>query len=203
MRSIAALSTLALATLLAGCAGHAALPASAGFSAPGPPPEGKLGPAPETPPATTKRATPAPPPPAPAAANPAPAAAAGAAPAAAAGPAAAAAGAAPTAAAGPAAATGAAAAGAATYVDVLPQAITKVPPSYPDSARSAGISGTVTVQAYVRTDGTVGATRIVNSVPGLDAAAAAAVVQWRFKPATAKGQPVAWWVSVPVKFSLH
>lgn len=90
-----------------------------------------------------------------------------------------------------------------TYVDVLPEAITKVPPSYPDSARSAGISGTVTVQAYVRTDGSVGPTRILVSVPGLDAAAAAAVRQWRFKPAMAKGEPVDWWVDVPVKFTLH
>jgi protein TonB len=114
-----------------------------------------------------------------------------------------------TAAAGTAAAGTAATAGAAAaaktpaYVDVLPEAVTKVPPSYPDSARAKGISGTVTVEAYVRTDGSVGDTRISKSVPGLDDAAAAAVRQWRFKPATAKGQPVAWWVSVPVKFSIH
>jgi protein TonB len=37
----------------------------------------------------------------------------------------------------------------------------------------------------------------------LDAAAAAAVRQWRFKPATSKGEPVAVWVGIPVKFTLH
>jgi len=197
MRPIAALSTLAVATLLAGCAGHAGrgVPVSAGFSTPGGTPEGKLGPAPQAPPATKTRAKSAPAP-APTAASAAPAAASTAPAAASAAPASAPA----AAAAAPAAA---AKVGEPTYVDVLPEAITKVPPVYPDSARSAHISGTVTVQAYVRTDGSVGATRILDSVRGLDEAAAAAVVQWRFKPATAKGQPVAWWVSVPVKFTLH
>ena len=189
MRPIAALWTLAVATLLAGCAGRA-VPVSAGFSTPGGTPEGTLGTGTETPPATTTRAKAAPPP-APAAAPAAPAVApAGSA-------------AAPAALAAASAAPAATAKVEATYVDVLPEAITKVPPVYPDSARSLGLSGTVTVQAYVKTDGTVGATRILDSVRGLDEAAAAAVVQWRFKPATAKGQPVAWWVSVPVKFSLH
>jgi protein TonB len=185
MRPIATFPALALATLLAGCAGHAkTVPASAGFSTPGPPPEGKLSPGPETSHATPTRATSAPPPPAaaPAAAPAASAAAAGAA---------------------PAAAASAAKPEPVTYVDELPEAITKVPASYPDAARKAGISGTVMVQAYVRTDGSVGDTRIQKSVPGLDEAAAAAVKQWRFKPATLKAQPVEWWVSVPVKFSLH
>ena len=174
MRAFAFLLAFAFAVLLAGCAGHARnVPASAGFSTPGPPPEGTLSAGPQTP-APTTRATPAAPPAAAATAHPAPAAAA----------------IAPK-------------SGEPTYVDVLPEAITRVPPSYPDAARAAGISGTVTVQAYVRTDGSVGDTRILNSVRGLDEAAAAAVKQWRFKPATVKGEPVAWWVSVPVKFSLH
>lgn len=52
-------------------------------------------------------------------------------------------------------------------------------------------------------DGTVSDTRITGSIPELDAAAAQAVRQWRFKPAQSKGQPVAVWVAVPIKFSLH
>ena len=59
------------------------------------------------------------------------------------------------------------------------------------------------VQALVLRDGTVGDTRIVKSIPGLDEAAAAAVGQWRFKPALSKGQPVTVWVGVPIKFSLR
>ena len=86
------------------------------------------------------------------------------------------------------------------YVEELPEAITKVKPVYPDEARRAGVTGTVMVQAHVREDGTVGECRVVKSIPELDAAAIAAVRQWRFKPAMSKGVPVAVPVAVPVKF---
>jgi protein TonB len=89
------------------------------------------------------------------------------------------------------------------YVEELPEAITRVPPSYPDEARKHGIQGTVMGQCLVLRDGTVGDVRIVKSIPGLDEAAMACLRQWRFKPALAKGQPVVVWVGVPVKFSLH
>jgi len=46
-------------------------------------------------------------------------------------------------------------------------------------------------------------TKVVKSIPMLDAAAVACVRQWIFKPALSKGQPVSVWVAVPVKFSLH
>ncbi|MCC6348301.1 MAG: TonB family protein [Candidatus Eisenbacteria bacterium] len=89
------------------------------------------------------------------------------------------------------------------YVDDLPEAITRVPPVYPDLARGAGIDGTVLVQALVGKDGRVRDVRIQKSVPALDAAAVAAVKQWVFKPAQSEGRPVAVWVAVPVKFSLR
>lgn len=89
------------------------------------------------------------------------------------------------------------------FVEELPEAITKVAPSYPDDARRRGVDGTVLVQALVGRDGTVKDTKVVKSIPELDAAAVASVRQWRFKPAMAKGRPVAVWVAVPVKFSLH
>lgn len=89
------------------------------------------------------------------------------------------------------------------YVEHLPEAITKVPPFYPDEARQARVEGTVIVQALVLKDGMVGDTRIAHSIPALDAAAVTAVRQWRFKPALTKGQPVAVWVAIPVKFALH
>ena len=38
---------------------------------------------------------------------------------------------------------------------------------------------------------------------GLDDYAVGAVRQWRFKPAMARGKPVAVWVALPVKFTLH
>jgi len=93
--------------------------------------------------------------------------------------------------------------GESVYVEELPEAITKVPPQYPDDARRQRIEGTVLLQALVGRDGRIKDTRVVKSIPGLDAAAQEAVRQWVFKPALAKGDPVAVWVAIPVKFSLH
>ncbi len=89
------------------------------------------------------------------------------------------------------------------YVEELPEAITKVAPQYPDLAREASVDGTVMVQALVGKDGRVKDTRVVKSIPMLDAAAIAAVKQWVFKPALSNNKPVAVWVAVPVKFTLH
>lgn len=89
------------------------------------------------------------------------------------------------------------------HVDELPEAIRKVSPTYPPDALASRMEGTVVVQALVDVDGRVADTKVVKSVPALDAAASAAVLGWTFKPAMANGQPVAVWVAVPVKFSLH
>jgi protein TonB len=89
------------------------------------------------------------------------------------------------------------------FVEELPEALHKVPPDYPDDARRRGVQGTVMTQALVGRDGKVRDVKIVKSIPGLDEAAAQAVRQWEFKPALAKGAPVAVWVAIPVKFSLH
>jgi TonB family protein len=88
------------------------------------------------------------------------------------------------------------------FIDELPEAIVKVTPSYPDSARVAGVQGTVLVYAHACACGEVMETRIQRSVPMLDSAAADAVRQWIFKPALANGEPVAVWLVVPVRFSL-
>ncbi len=89
------------------------------------------------------------------------------------------------------------------YVEELPEAVTKSIPVYPDIAREAGVDGQVMVQALVGKDGKVKDVRVVKSIPMLDAAAVAAVRQWVFKPALSNNKPVAVWVAVPVKFSLH
>lgn len=89
------------------------------------------------------------------------------------------------------------------YVEELPEAITKAQPVYPDLAREAGVDGTVMVQALVGKDGRVKDTRVVKSIAMLDGAAEAAVKQWVFKPALSNNKPVAVWVAVPVKFTLH
>ncbi len=89
------------------------------------------------------------------------------------------------------------------YVEELPEAVTKIPPTYPDLAREAGVDGTVLVQALVGKDGRVKDTKVVKSIPMLDASAVAAVKQWVFKPALSNNKPVAVWVAVPVRFTLH
>ena len=89
------------------------------------------------------------------------------------------------------------------YVEELPEAISKVNPEYPEIAREASVDGTVLVQALVGKDGKVKDVRVVKSIPMLDENAKAAVKQWVFKPALSNNKPVAVWVGVPVKFSLH
>src|SRR5262249_31223859 len=92
--------------------------------------------------------------------------------------------------------------GETVYIEKLPQAITKVAPDYPELARAANAEGTVMVSALVGKDGRVKDVRVVKSIPMLDASALAAVKQWTFEPARAHQQPVAVWVSVPVRFTL-
>jgi protein TonB len=77
---------------------------------------------------------------------------------------------------------------------------------YPVEAKKAGVAGRVVVRIIIGTDGRVEAehTRVVRSVPALDAAAVAAVNRWRFTPALARdGRPARVIVDVPVEFSLR
>lgn len=87
--------------------------------------------------------------------------------------------------------------------DGPPEAISKAPPAYPDEAREKNVQGTVVMQVLIDERGRVVDTRVVQSVPLLDAAAVAAVRQWLWKPATLHGHPIAAWATVPVKFSIH
>lgn len=89
------------------------------------------------------------------------------------------------------------------YVEELPEPITKVAPIYPDIAREAGVDGVVMIQALVGKDGRVKDVKIVKPIPMLNDNAVAAVKQWVFKPALSNNKPVAVWVAVPVRFSLH
>lgn len=89
------------------------------------------------------------------------------------------------------------------YVEELPEAISRPAPAYPDLAREAGVDGTVMLQALVDKTGKVKDVRVVKSIPMLDDAAKAAVLTWVFKPALSNNKPVAVWVAVPVKFTLH
>jgi protein TonB len=89
------------------------------------------------------------------------------------------------------------------YVEELPEVLTRAAPVYPEAARKARIEGTVVVRGLVDRDGRVRDVRVTKSIPGLDQAAEDCVRQWTFKPAMAKGSPVAVWVAIPVKFTLR
>jgi TonB family protein len=89
------------------------------------------------------------------------------------------------------------------WVELLPEALLKVPPKYPDAARDAGVQGVVQLHALIDQSGRVTQTVVAHSVPGLDEAAIRAVEQWRFRPAMADGHMVKVWVTIPVKFNLR
>jgi periplasmic protein TonB len=86
----------------------------------------------------------------------------------------------------------------------LPRGGYQAKPRYPDSVRRRGIEGTVVVKAYVTQQGRVEGVQVEQSAghPDLDQAAVEAVGRWRFEPAHCGRQPVAMWVSIPVKFML-
>jgi TonB family protein len=90
------------------------------------------------------------------------------------------------------AATGAGAV-AAEYTDARLVPESRVTPEYPPAALAARFDGSVTVEAQVRADGTVGDVLVTESShPGIgfEEAAADAVQRWQFEPARLAGDPV-------------
>jgi TonB family protein len=84
--------------------------------------------------------------------------------------------------------------------------LSKVTPQYTEAAKKAGIQGNVLLEVEILKDGNVGSVVVKQSLDkspgGLDEAAVAAVKQWKFTPAKAKGAPVDSKLTVPVRFSL-
>jgi protein TonB len=79
-------------------------------------------------------------------------------------------------------------------------------PQYPSAAKAMGVTGRVLVRVVVDVAGRVeaGSARVLRSVPGLDAAALAAIVQWRFSSSVDRsGHPVRVILDIPVEFSLR
>ena len=84
-------------------------------------------------------------------------------------------------------------------VEQVPVPILRVSPVPPPGSR--GVGGTVLVRVLVGKTGLVLDTRVLDSLPGLDDAAVAAIRRWVFQPAESSGKPVAVWAAVPVKFA--
>jgi TonB family protein len=79
----------------------------------------------------------------------------------------------------------------------------KVDPQYTDEARRAGLSGTVVLQAVVRSDGTVDVLRVVRGLPlGLTDSAIQAIKQWRFRPGQKDGQNADIALNIEVNFNI-
>ena len=87
-----------------------------------------------------------------------------------------------------------------------PRVLFEKPPEYTAEAMRAKTEGTVLMEATVRVDGTVGTVRILRALResfGLDQKAVEAVRQWKFKPGTYMGKPVAVRVLIELSFNLR
>jgi TonB family protein len=83
--------------------------------------------------------------------------------------------------------------------------VARVQPIYPESARSAGISGTVVLRAVIGMDGKPLSLRVMNSQidPDLAHSAVEAVNQWRYTPTLLNGEPIEVDTTITVIYSLE
>ena len=88
-------------------------------------------------------------------------------------------------------------------VEEMPVLITPPQPVYPEMARAAEVEGVVTIRALVTKEGKIGDAFVTDGHPMLNDAAIAAVKKAVFKPALQQHKPVAVWVQIPIRFSLH
>lgn len=87
-----------------------------------------------------------------------------------------------------------------------PTPLVQVKPQYTSDAMRARIQGSVTLEVVVKSDGTVGAVRLVKSLDrvfGLDDAAVRAARQWTFKPGMFEGKPVDVLVHIVLDFRIQ
>jgi TonB family protein len=75
----------------------------------------------------------------------------------------------------------------------MPERLATARPDYPLLAKAGHIEGDVDIEVVIGATGNVEKARVTRSVPQLDAAAVAAVKQWKYKPTMVNG------VAVPVK----
>jgi periplasmic protein TonB len=83
-----------------------------------------------------------------------------------------------------------------------PKKIVDVPVVYPEIARQARVEGLVLIEATIDERGFVVGARVLRSVPLLDAAALAAVKQWRYTPTLLNGAPIPVLMTITFNFKL-
>jgi periplasmic protein TonB len=81
--------------------------------------------------------------------------------------------------------------------------ISSTPPAYPPLARSQGVEGDVTLDALIDETGRVTSIKTISGPGLLQQAAAAAVRQWKYEPATLDGNAVPMHLTVTVKFRMR
>lgn len=89
---------------------------------------------------------------------------------------------------------------------INPELVREVKPQYTAEAMRAKVQGTVWLECVVQADGSVGNIEVVKSLDstfGLDQEAIKAAKQWRFKPGTRFGEPVAVLVTIELSFTLR
>jgi TonB family protein len=85
-----------------------------------------------------------------------------------------------------------------------PVLIRRTDPEYTEEARAAKFQGVVMLKAVVDTEGAPQDVSVVRSLGlGLDEKAIECVKNWKFRPATKDGNPVAMWVTIEVNFRLQ
>jgi TonB family protein len=89
-------------------------------------------------------------------------------------------------------------------LDVKPQPIEKVTPTYPQEARSQGWEGQAVIEVLLKTNGKVQQSDVIQSsgYEALDDEARDAAQQWTFTPAQKDGETVRTEVTIPFNFSL-
>jgi TonB family protein len=84
----------------------------------------------------------------------------------------------------------------------IPKALHKTNPVYPEEARDEHLSGSVTVEAVIGTDGSVKEVKPLNGPALLVEAARNAVLQWSFEPPAHNGAPVELVIPIELTFRL-
>ena len=87
---------------------------------------------------------------------------------------------------------------------VKPEKLTEVIPQYTEIARKARVQGVVILQTIIDKQGNITDVKVLKGLAmGLTEAAVTAVKQWKYKPATLRGKPVAVYFNLTVNFQLQ
>jgi protein TonB len=78
-----------------------------------------------------------------------------------------------------------------------------VPPDYPALAKAQHVSGGVTIDALIDSNGRVTKMKVLSGPTLLEQAAMDALRQWKYEPATLDGKAVPMHLTVTVQFRLQ